>query len=184
MVHNQNNIEMNITLTLLRGKIHLRELARTISEPHATVLRRLNHLRELGILDYKKEGKNNIYSLKDNLLARQWIYQAENHKLVKLIKNYPELSIILEEIIKNCKEELIVLFGSYAKFSADKNSDIDIYIETNNHEIKSKLKNINSKINVKTGLFDLNSLLIKEIIKNHVIIKGTEKFYEKIKVFS
>ena len=76
-------------------------------------------------------------------------------------------------------EKLIVLFGSYAKGLANKNSDIDIYIETKNRNVKKLVENVNSKINVKIGSFNIDSPLIKEIIKNHVIIKGIEVFYDK-----
>ncbi len=32
-------------------------------------------------------------------------------------------------------------------------------------------------------MFDTKSLMIKEIIKNHVILKGVEYFYEKTEFF-
>jgi len=45
------------------------------------------------------------------------------------------------------------------------------------------VESIHSRIKVKFGDFDLSSNLIKEIIKNHVILKGVEEFYEKTKFF-
>ena len=56
-------------------------------------------------------------------------------------------------------------------------------MKTTAKKVKEDIENINSKINVKIGIFDNDDLLINEIIKNHVIIKGVEKFYEKIKFF-
>ena len=76
-------------------------------------------------------------------------------------------------------EKLIVLFGSYAKNLAKKDSDIDIYIETKNRNIKKVVEEIHPKINVKIGPFDLKSPLIREIIKDHVIIRGLEEFHGK-----
>ena len=78
---------------------------------------------------------------------------------------------------------MIVLFGSYAKDTVKKDSDIDVYMETTNNKIKNKLQEINSKLSIKIGEFNTNSLLIKEIIKNHVIVRGIEEFYEKTKFF-
>ena len=78
---------------------------------------------------------------------------------------------------------MVALFGSYAKFSASKDSDIDIYAEGHKKREKEVLENISSKVNVKLGSFDLNSLLIKEIMLNHVIIKGVEEFYGRIGFF-
>jgi len=75
--------------------------------------------------------------------------------------------------------DLIILFGSYAKGLEKKDSDIDIYIETKSRNVKKVVEDIHSKINVKIGSFDTKSPLIKEIIKDHVIIKGIEVFYDK-----
>ena len=130
-------------------------------------------------MDFSFKGRNRVFFIKNTLQARNYVYNAERYKLNLLLEKYPSLSIILSEIIRNTNG-LVILFGSYAKFSADKNSDIDIYIETSDKKLKSKIEAINSKINVKIGKFDKNSLLIKEIIKEHVILKGEELFYEKI----
>ena len=82
-------------------------------------------------------------------------------------------------MIKNKKIGLALLFGSYAKNTAHNKSDIDLYVETENLGLKKELENLNSKISVKIGKFNRDSLLIKEIIDNHVIIKDFEKYYEK-----
>ena len=82
------------------------------------------------VIDFRREGKNKIFFLKKNLVSKTYILQAELHKLTKLLRHNPELSIIFEEILKKTDEKLIVLFGSYAKGLAKKDSDMDIYIET------------------------------------------------------
>ena len=184
MVHNRNSKEnkdicLEIVLILIRGKSHLREIARTLKKPHATVLRKLNNLVDMHILDHKIEGRNKVFFLKNNLNSKNYVYSAEIYKLSRLIEKYPELGIIFEDIKKALPKLMIVLFGSYAKGIAKQESDIDIYVETENNSIKEMIKDINSRINVKTGKFDANSLLIKEIIKNHIILRGIEQFYEK-----
>jgi len=188
MVHNRNSnknndIGLEITLVLIKGKSHLREIARTLKKPHATVLRKLNDLVNMQILDYKIEGRNKVFFIKNNLNSKNYVYSAEIYKLSKLIEKYPELGVIFEDIKKSLPKLMIVLFGSYAKGIEKRESDIDIYIETANNSIKEKIKGINSKINVKIGKFDTTSLLIKEIIKNHVILRGVEQFYEKSRFF-
>ena len=74
-----------------------------------------------------------------------------------------------------------MLFGSYAKGTEKKDSDIDIYIDTTSQKIKETTQNIYPSLSVKIGTFNPSDLLIKEIIKNHVIIMGGEAYYEKIK---
>ena len=183
MVQNKNNLELEIILVLIKGESHLREIARTIKESHSTVLRKINGLVEIGVLDYNMEGKNKKFFIKNNLKAKNYIYSAEIYKLSKLVEKHPEFGIIFEDIKKNVPKGMIILFGSYAKGNPKQESDIDIYVETMDNSIKDKIKNIHSKINIKIGKFDTNSLLIKEIIKNHIIIRGVEEFYEKNKFF-
>ena len=183
MVQNKNNIELEIILVLLKNRSHLREIARILKESHSTVWRKINGLVKDNVLDYKKEGKNKIFFIKNNLKAKNYIYSAEIHKLNKILKKYPDLSIIFEDIKKNFSRGMIILFGSYAKGNSKEDSDIDIYLETNNNKIKYKLEELNSRLSIKIGKFDIKSLLIKEIIKNHIIIRGLEDFYERADFF-
>ena len=184
MVQNRNNIELEIILVLLRSKTHLREIARILKEPHSTILRKINELLKENVLDYKREGKNKVFFIKNNLKAKNYVYSAEIHKLNKILKKHPELSIIFEDIKKNFSKGMIILFGSYSKGNPKNDSDIDIYLETNDNKLKNKVKELNSKLSVKIGKFDVKSLLIKEIIKNHIIIRGLEEFYAKNEFFA
>lgn len=181
MVQNRNNLEAEIVLLLIKNRSHLREIARILDESHSTILRRINGLIKEGVLDYRREGKNKVFYIKDNLKSKNYVYSAEIYKLSKLINKCPELGIIFEDIKRVISKGMIILFGSYAKGNYKKNSDI--YIETLDNSIKNKIRDISSKINIKIGKFDTNSLLIKEIIKDHVIVRGLEEFYEKTKFF-
>lgn len=183
MVQNIDNMDFEIILTLVRERSHVRGVAKTLGEPHSTVQRRLNRLVKENVLDYKREGRNKIFLIKNNLQAKNYVFNAEGYKLIRLIKEYPELSIIIEDLLKKTSERMILLFGSYAKFKAKKGSDIDVYIETDDKNVKEKAEGINSEIRVKIGVFDTQDLLIKEIIKNHVILRGMEEFYGKTRFF-
>lgn len=183
MVQKRNSLDFEIILLLIRGDNHVRGIAKNLGEPHTTILRRLNELVKENVIDYRLEGRNKVFFIKKNLQAKSYIFNAERYKQIKLLKKYPELSVIAEDILKECHENLIIIFGSYAKFVAKENSDIDVYVETKDKKVKDELESIHSRISVKIGNFNLNSPLIKEIIKDHVILKGVEKFYEKIKFF-
>ena len=179
MTQNRDNIQNEIIISLLRAESHGRAIAERLNLPHASVQRALINLRKKNVIDFKQEGKNKVYFIKSTLIAKKQVYIAEHYRFTKLLERYPLLSPVIEDILKTANTNLIILFGSYAKFSAKKDSDIDIYIETENNKIKSRVESINSRINVKIGKFDKNSLLIKEIIKNHIIIKGIEEYYGK-----
>ena len=179
MAHKKDNLKLDVINLLLNSERHVRGIAKKLGESHSTILRKLNNLKKDNVIDSKTEGKNKIFFLKNNILSKNYIQKAELHKLTKLLRKYPELSILLEEILNKTSDTLIVLFGSYAKGLARADSDIDIYIKTKNRSTKETVEGIHSKINVKIGIFDVHSPLIKEIIKDHVIIRGFEEFYEK-----
>lgn len=179
MVQKRDNMDLEIIRLLIKQEYHVRGLAKALNESHSTILRKLNRLVDDNVLDYRKEGKNKVFSIKKNIISKNYILQSEIYKLNSMITKYPELMIIIEELLNKIDAKLIVIFGSYAKFKAKKDSDIDVYIETNNRNIKKAAESIHSKINAKLGHFDLKSNLIKEIIKDHVIIRGFEEFYEK-----
>ncbi len=180
MVQKRNSLELDIVGLLLKSDNYVRGIAKELDEPHSTILRKLNNLKKENIVDSRKEGKNKIFFLKKNLLSKTYILQAELHKLTNLLRRKPELNIIFEDILKKTDEKLIILFGSYAKGLEKKDSDIDIYVGTKSRTVKKTVEDIYSKINVKIGSFDKKSPLIKEIIKDHIIIRGIEVFYEQI----
>lgn len=179
----KKDYKLEIIDELIREEKHARAISKKLNINHMTIVRKLKELLEENVVDYKQEGKNKKYFLKKNIEARSYILKAEHYKLIKILKKYPFLRSIVSKIHEDKRIKLAVLFGSYAKEIAGKTSDIDIYIETNNRNIKKELELINSKLSIKIGKFDLSSLLIKEIIMNHVIIKWVEKFYERIKFF-
>jgi predicted nucleotidyltransferase len=74
---------------------------------------------------------------------------------------------------------LALLFGSYAKGLAAKESDIDIYVETPDSKVRRQLEQKHSSLSVKIGKFDTGSMVIREIMKDHVIIKGVEIYFDK-----
>src|SRR3990167_5635505 len=140
MAQKRNNVELDILELLLKSDNHVRGIAKKLDESHSTILRKLNNLKKENVIDSRKEGKNKIFYLKKNLISRTYILQAEVHKLTKLLRQNPELSIIFEEVLKKSDEKLVVLFGSYAKGLAKKDSDIDIYIETKSRNVKKTIE--------------------------------------------
>lgn len=166
-----------ILLNLLKGENHLRQIAKELKMNHMTVKRALDTMVKGNVLDVKEEGKNNVFSIKKTLEAQNAALSAEIYKFSKFVKKHPELK---REIIELRRlTAMVLVFGSYAKETEAKESDIDIFIETDSAKIKGLASKLNDKFSVKTGKYDKNDLLIKEIEKNHIIVKGFEEFYEK-----
>jgi len=179
----QNRYKERIVQALLKSDNHIRGLAKELNTNQMNISRKINELYDENVVDYKLEGRNKVFSIKKTIEARQYAYSVESHKLIKAIAKYPRLRKIIE-VIRNRRDiKLAVIFGSYAKETAKKESDIDIYIETRDRKIKEEISKIDSKLSVKIELYNKKNLLIKEIEKNHVIIKGIEEYYEKTKFF-
>lgn len=179
----QNYLLFDILEILRNEKNHVRALAEKLNTNHVSILRALKILYEDNIVDYKLEGKNKVYHLKNVLVTKKKLLSLENHKFEKLIKKYPQLSPLISDILELTKSKIVILFGSFAKFRANKDSDIDLFIETQNREIRKRLTDIDSRLSVKIGKFNKSSSLGKEIIKHHIILRGAEEFYEKHKLF-
>jgi len=179
----QNNYSIKIVETLLKSDNHIRKLARLLKTNQTTISRKVYELYKDNILDFKQEGKNKVFFLKKSLEAKQYAYLVEAQKLLETVKKYPQLRRIIELIKENEEVNIAVLFGSYAKGTANKESDIDIYLDTKDTKLKEEVELINSKIVVKIGEYSKDKLLIKEIEKNHILIKGVELYYEKNKFF-
>lgn len=178
MFQKKNDFEL---LRLLENESkHLRRLSAESNISSSTVMRLLNNLIKENILDFVIEGKNKIFFVKDSVEGNIAKIELEYYKLREILENstiqrlYKELKLLLDD-------ELVILFGSYAKKSQSKESDIDVYIDKNNKGLKKKIEMISSKISIKSGFFDKNSFLGKEIIKNHIILNNPEKYYNLIK---
>jgi len=175
--------KFEVLLLLLKENMHGRELAKELKTSLTRIQSILNELRQHNVLDYKSEGKNHVYFIKKNIIAKTYVLNAENYKLAKMLRKYPIFEPLFKEIIEKYPNKMIILFGSYAKFIPKEDSDIDIYVETTDKRIKENIQKINDLLSVKIGNFNKGDLLIKEIIKNHIIIQGGESFYEKLEFF-
>ncbi|MBU0760982.1 MAG: nucleotidyltransferase domain-containing protein [Nanoarchaeota archaeon] len=179
----QKDYKLEIVLELIKKKGHARDIAKRLETNHMNIVRKLKTLEKENIVDFNEEGKNKSYFLKKTIEAKIHIYKAENYKLIKLLSEHSSLRLIIEKIQVNPKIKLALLFGSYAKGIPKQTSDIDIYIETTNKSIKEEIKKLDTRLNIKIGKYNKSNLLIKEIEKNHVALKGVELYYEKNKFF-
>lgn len=176
MLQKRNDLE--IVEQLIKKPMHIRALATKLNIIPSTIQRTIKKLEEQNIVDYQTQGKNKIYQLKKTPEAKQYIFITEHYKLIKIMQK-TELRFIIKQLQEKTNN-LIVLFGSYAKNLEKKDSDIDIYIETPDLNLQQELSKISKKLSIKIGNLNKESLLTKEIIKDHIIIQKVERFYELI----
>jgi len=170
---------MLLVALLLKGRAHPRALARTLGINHMTVVRRLRALVAGNVLDHEVSGRNKVYRLKRTVEARSAVFMAELHKLDLLLAARPSLRRIVSQVQQDPRIGLAVIFGSHAKGTATKDSDVDLYIETRDGAMKGELERLSSRLSLKTGPYDRENPVIRELERDHVIVKGVEAFYDR-----
>jgi predicted nucleotidyltransferase len=164
-------------------KIYGRQVAGKLKMNQKTVSNILNRLEKEEILKYSTEGKNKYYSL--NMLNPQIkdiIKILEIARKNKFIQKYNKLKELFYALEKKAKG-ILVIFGSYANFTGNKDSDLDVFVIGTVGEVEDLENLYKIKINiVKSSKEKVNKqdVFVKEIIKNHIIIKGVEEFVELI----
>jgi len=184
MFHVEQNWANEIVLHLLREPVHLRGLADTLQVNHMTIARKLAVLQNDNIVDYTAEGKNKVYFLKKTIESRNFAIASELYKQSRAIARYPLLRGVIQSVLATSEIRFALIFGSYAKNTAHEGSDIDLFIESLDRELKKGLERQNSLVSVKIGTFDIESPLIREIMNDHIIIRGVEDYFEKTHFFS
>jgi predicted nucleotidyltransferase len=179
MLHMEQKLADELVLLLQNGGSHARDLADRLGVNHMTVSRRLKQLVIENVLDFKVEGRNRVFHLKGSIEARNAVMRAELHKLDLILLRYPSLRGIASTIQTNPKVPLAILFGSHANATARPDSDIDLYIETKDRALKTEIESLSPRLSVKIGKYDRKSPLIREIERNHVIVKGGERYIER-----
>jgi predicted nucleotidyltransferase len=179
MNHVEQNLTNEIIALLLKEDLHPRGMAEKLSANHVTILRKLRDLEQDNIVDFRVEGKNKTYTIKQSIEGRNAAMIAELYKQSVVVKRYPVLRGIFQAVHEMPDLPLALLFGSYAKGLATKESDIDIFLETVDPVRKKQLEQIHSLLSVKTGRFDTDDLLAREIMKDHIIIRGVDLYFER-----
>ena len=128
-------IALKITDFLARNrekKFTMNEIAKAINEYYSYVHRTIQSLAREGVIMKEKAGKAHLCSLNVKTEKTVVLIQlSEIEKQVEFYKKNKELKLLLEEFTATLSQPgilSIVLFGSYSKGNATKQSDIDILI--------------------------------------------------------
>ena len=168
------------------SNLHQRELGRILKTNQTNIRRAVLNLEKENIVDKKNVGKSKNYFIRNTLEA--FIYEkiVENYKLMKIIEK-PKIRKIFKEIQNKIDfnklppDLIIVIFGSYTKKLETKNSDIDIYINSDLKKDKKLIEEISDNLNIVQGKFDENNHLFNEIKRDHIVLNNLDGFLNLIK---
>ena len=185
-MYQNRNKELEI-INLFRGnynaRFYLREISKLSKIPLKTCQNVLASLEKTKILKSKTEGKNKYFSLNlENIKTKSYLLQTEIYKMDIFIEKYPQFKMFLKSLKTTAP---IIVFGSFAKFIADKDSDLDLLVISEKelnlpfHLLPFKPHQVN--LTEKTFLKALREKenLIKEIEENHIILNN-HSFYVSV----
>ncbi|VVB61548.1 Nucleotidyltransferase domain protein [uncultured archaeon] len=167
--------------------LHVRAIARETNVDVKAIQLQLRRLERANILSSALKGKNKEYRLNlSNFATKYYMAMAEAFFTITFLDKNFQIKKVINEI--NGKiDGIVLLFGSFAKGYATKESDIDIFVITDKKFDKSAIEEagdmIGRKISVKSSgkrefLDDLKNFdpLISEVALAHITLKGMDDF--------
>ena len=182
--------EIKIIKSLIVNKEStIRELAKQIKADYRITHIALQRLIKKDIVRVRTIGKSKLCSLNREHFSSD-IYNAEDERKSELLKN-KDIDQLLKQILYKIKTGFfsLLLFGSYAKKTQTKNSDIDLIFIFKDAGFEDKVKEILSLIPLKTHslVFSEEEFIrmkdskepnvIKEALEKYVILYNIEGFY-------
>ena len=165
----------------------MNQIAKQLNESYSFVNRTLTKMIRDGLILKEKVGHSFLCGLNmKNDRSKALIIMNEVDKKQKFLNKNKELKLITGDILSKIEADSIAIFGSYAKNTQTKDSDIDIFILTEKRlDITGIVRNIHAKYGREISPIVMTKkqlgkqkgkAIIKEIIKYHIILAGFENF--------
>lgn len=161
-------------------QLYLREISQKAKIPLKTTQTLLAKLENGKILKSAISGKNKYFRLNlDNIQTKSILLQAEISQTTRFLEKYSPIKTFLKSLRTN---DALVVFGSFARFSADKDSDLDLLImqkgkqEIPFHLMPYKVHKVELTEESFLKSLEKQETLIKEIQESHIILNN-HSFY-------
>jgi len=186
MLHNKYFEIMKEFLNGYFKEVYGAEISKKCGLSQKNVALTLIELQKQGILSCKIRGNRKYYSINfSNLLVKDYLVLFELQKKIMFLEKHKNLIDFSREV----EGEVVCVFGSYAKNSQRKNSDLDVFIVGKTDS--QKMIKTGGKFGFKVQVFNLSlndfkksvlskSTLVQEILDSHVILRGVDKFAEVV----
>jgi len=167
------------------SEYYIREVERLLKISPRTAQLILEDLEGKGIVESKTRGKIKTYRLRFNDSTSRYLVFTENYKAIAFFKK----NLLVKEIIEKLRPSIKgigLIFGSYAKGTNMKESDLDIFVagDYDKKEVKRISDTFGIEVSIKCyplKIFEKNvnkDILLKEILKNHIAFTNCEKFVD------
>jgi len=157
------------------------EIAKNYKINQKTVSNTLNKLEKKNILKYKEEGRNKYYFLNKNLCTiKEVIKIVEIERRIDFLNKHLAMNKLFRELQKRA-DRILIVFGSYARSREDKTSDLDLLVIGKMKDTFDIEESFNLDINIiksNAKRIKSNEPFIKELMENHIILKGIDEFVD------
>lgn len=189
-----SDVQLKILVLFIQGferPYYIREIAKVLKISSRTAYLALQTLEKKTIIKSEERGKIKQYILnKKSSLCYEYLIFTELYKRIHFYSDH----FFIEELMEKIKlhvHGILILFGSYVKGTATKESDIDLFVigSYDDKKISDVFKIYNKEGNIKAyplHVFEKNiktDYLIKEVLSNHIIIKGADEFISLVKAW-
>lgn len=185
---NQTTLKiLGLYLDDYKKSLHMREISRKTKIDVKAIQLQLKKLEKINVLSSIIRGRNKDYRLNlNNVTTKYYLVMAEIFVSIIYLKKNFMIKKIVEEI-ENKIHDPLILFGSFAKGTYTKESDVDVFVisdkKINTSSIIEATNMVGREISLKSanrqqfleGLRN-NDPLIKEVVSNHIILKGADEF--------
>jgi len=175
-------------------EINLTNLIKKAKTSPNIVLKYVNNLVRFNILQEERFGgkkKTHIRNFKVNLTSNLSVLVfsfIEIEKRLIFLKKYKEINPFVNQLVDLFNERInfCLIYGSFARLAADKDSDLDMWIVGEpNSEIKKRISEIFStfkrEYSIKIEplhqfLKNINDPIHQNILRDHIVIYNEENF--------
>ncbi|MEK6936566.1 MAG: nucleotidyltransferase domain-containing protein [Nanoarchaeota archaeon] len=165
------------------NKFTIKKIAEAIEINYRIAYEKVFILEKEGLIKITKAGNSNLCEFTNKF--NEIVFQAEYERKKDLFKNKNFL-ILHNRLLELNFSFIALLFGSQARGTANKHSDIDILtISENEKELKTIISLLPEKIHL-TNVSYVNFInmaksreftVVSEAIKNNIILIGIEEYY-------
>jgi predicted nucleotidyltransferase len=184
-------IHISILTTLLKHRgeeLTIRAVAALVKKDYKNVYVALKQLHKEGIISFAEIGQASKVELSGKL--HPLLLAAEYQRRTELLKNKNLALMAADFAAMRSKLYVLVLFGSYAKGTQTKHSDIDLcFIAPENSKIESEIHSVRgmlpfdlhvqvfSEKEFRAMVKSKEHTVVSEILKNCIILYNVEGYY-------
>ena len=180
---------LRVLILFTRGynqEIYIREVCRNLPISRGSAQTALEYLEEKQVLRSITRGRTRLFSLQRGSHARDFCTLAEIYRRICFGEEEPFVAGVLDRIAPHINGSCAV-FGSHAGGTAGEESDLDLFVagECRRDEVERIGKTYGLPIHLTIyplEIFDRSlhtDPFLQEVLRNHVLIKGTEHFVEQ-----